>query len=56
MCMCLCVCVRVQADVGPVTSWLLTNLTSLTSYTVAVVALYDEGRATATTTTFTTSG
>ncbi|XP_075900293.1 collagen alpha-1(XIV) chain-like isoform X2 [Nelusetta ayraudi] len=43
-----------EVDVGPVTSWLLTNLTSLTSYTVAVVALYDEGQATPTTNTFTT--
>lgn len=45
-----------QVDVGLVNSWLLTNLTSVTSYSVAVVALYDEGQAVPTTNTFTTSG
>uniref|UniRef100_H3CK63 Collagen, type XIV, alpha 1b n=1 Tax=Tetraodon nigroviridis TaxID=99883 RepID=H3CK63_TETNG len=43
-----------QVDVGHVTSWLLSNLSPLTEYTVGVVALYDEGQADAATDSFTT--
>lgn len=44
-----------QVDVGRVSSWLLTNLTSMTEYTVGVLAIYDEGQAEAATDSFITS-
>uniref|UniRef100_A0A3Q3WT58 Uncharacterized protein n=1 Tax=Mola mola TaxID=94237 RepID=A0A3Q3WT58_MOLML len=44
-----------EVDVGRVSSWLLTNLTSMTEYTVGVLAIYDEGQAEAATDSFITS-
>ncbi|XP_077403873.1 collagen alpha-1(XIV) chain-like isoform X2 [Vanacampus margaritifer] len=43
-----------QVEVGRETSWLLSNLSPLTEYTVGVVATYDEGRAEPATQSFST--
>nr|XP_061786873.1 collagen alpha-1(XIV) chain-like isoform X1 [Nerophis lumbriciformis] len=43
-----------EVDVGRATAWLLSNLTSLTEYTVDVVAEYEEGQARPTTAVFAT--
>ncbi|XP_054620763.1 collagen alpha-1(XIV) chain-like isoform X1 [Dunckerocampus dactyliophorus] len=43
-----------EVDVGGVTTWLLSNLTSRTEYTVGVFAMYEEGQAEPTTASFVT--
>ncbi|CAN9503606.1 unnamed protein product [Ophioblennius macclurei] len=43
-----------ELEVGPVTSYLLRNLSSLTEYTIGVFAIYDEGQADVVTDSFTT--